>query len=286
MARRSDLVARPADGHLRPGSPRSVRWAVVSYSVQTPVFEGPFDLLLHLILRDQVELYEINLSQIVDAYLSELDRMEHLDLDVATEFLLIAATLVEMKARRLVPGEDDIDLDDELSLWEERDQLLARLLECKTFKDAARVLDRLAERAARSRPRRCGPGERFANLAPDILEGVTPQRLADAYLRALIPPPKPTVDLSHVAPIRISVVDTVAELISTLPTAGPVTFRSLTRHIDDRITLVVHFLAILEMFKQGLIEVIQVESFAEIQVEWNQNAGQAGALELVDSYEG
>ena len=258
----------------------------MSYSVQTPVFEGPFDLLLHLILRDQVELYEINLSQIVDAYLSELDRMEHLDLDVATEFLLIAATLVEMKARRLVPGEDDIDLDDELSLWEERDQLLARLLECKTFKDAARVLDRLAERAARSRPRRCGPGERFANLAPDILEGVTPQRLADAYLRALIPPPTPTVDLSHVAPIRISVVDTVAELISTLPTAGPVTFRSLTRHIDDRITLVVHFLAILEMFKQGLIEVIQVESFAEIQVEWNQNAGQAGALELVDSYEG
>lgn len=258
----------------------------MSYSVQTPVFEGPFDLLLHLILRDQVELYEINLAQIVDAYLAELDRMEHLDLEVATEFLLIAATLVEMKARRLVPGEEDADLDDELSLWEERDQLLARLLECKTFKDAARVLDRMAERAARSWARRVGPGDRYANLAPDILDGVTAQRLADAFVRAMTPRPRPMVDLSHVAPIRISVVDTVAELMATLPSAGKVTFRTLTRHIDDRITLVVHFLAILEMFKQGLVDVQQVESFAEIQVEWNAGAGQSGALDLVDSYEG
>src|SRR3954471_11756721 len=90
--------------------------------VQTPVFEGPFDLLLHLILREQVDIYEISLSTIVDAYLRELDLMtkadSKLDLDVATEFLLIAATLVELKARRLLPGRDDIELDDELALWE------------------------------------------------------------------------------------------------------------------------------------------------------------------------
>ena len=96
------------------------------YEVHTPVFDGPFDLLLHLILREQVDLYEINLNEIVDAYLGELDRMEQLDLEVATEFLLIAATLVELKARRLLPDDDEIDLDDELGLWEERDLLLAR----------------------------------------------------------------------------------------------------------------------------------------------------------------
>ncbi|MEZ5238134.1 MAG: segregation/condensation protein A [Microthrixaceae bacterium] len=110
------------------------------YDVQTPVFEGPFDLLLHLILREQVDLYEVTLAPIVDAYLAHLAEMETLDLEVATEFLLIAATLVELKTKRLLPEDPDVDLDDELALWEERDLLLARLLECKTFKDAARML--------------------------------------------------------------------------------------------------------------------------------------------------
>src|SRR4029077_13125359 len=125
----------------------------MAYAVQTPVFEGPFDLLLHLILREQVELYEISLSTIVDRYLVELSRMEELDLEVATEFLLIAATLLELKTRRLLPGDDDIDLDDEVALWEERELLLVRLLECKTFKDAAQALQRMANNAGRSYPR-------------------------------------------------------------------------------------------------------------------------------------
>jgi hypothetical protein len=98
----------------------------MTYEVHTTVFEGPFDLLLHLILNEQVELYEVSLSRIVDAYLAELEKLEGLDLEVATEFLLIAATLVELKARRLLPGDDDVEVDDEFSLWEERDLLLAR----------------------------------------------------------------------------------------------------------------------------------------------------------------
>src|SRR5215210_3572402 len=116
----------------------------MAFDVATPVFEGPFDLLLHLILREQVDIYEVPLARIVDAYLVEIERLQHLDLDVATEFLLIASTLVELKARRLLPGRDDIDLDEELALWEERDLLLTRLLEAKTFKDAAAELQRLA----------------------------------------------------------------------------------------------------------------------------------------------
>src|SRR5256885_1426414 len=127
----------------------------VPYDVSTPVFEGPFDLLLHLITREEVDLYEISLSTIVDAYLAEITRLGHVELDVATEFLLIAATLVELKSRRLLPGRDDIDLDEEL-LFEERDLLLARLLECKTFKDAAAALARLSRAASQSHPRRAG----------------------------------------------------------------------------------------------------------------------------------
>ncbi|MEJ7585790.1 MAG: segregation/condensation protein A, partial [Acidimicrobiales bacterium] len=146
----------------------------MAYEVQTAVFEGPFDLLLHLILCEQVDLYEVSLTTIVDVYLAELDRLESCDLEVATEFLLIAATLVELKTRRLLPDAVDGDLDDELALWEERDLLLARLLECKTFKDAARALAVMADVAQRSHPRRAGVEERFLDAAPDLLAGITP----------------------------------------------------------------------------------------------------------------
>src|SRR5882724_2006239 len=145
---------------------------VMPYEVQTPVFEGPFDLLLHLILREQVDLYEVRLSRIVDAYLVELERLENLDLEMATEFLLIAATLLELKSKRLLPGDDDVDLDDELALWEERELLLVRLLECKTFKDAASALQRLSAAAGRSYPRTAGLEDCFLEITPDLLAGV------------------------------------------------------------------------------------------------------------------
>src|SRR3954453_17333539 len=143
----------------------------VPYEVTTAVFAGPFDLLLHLISRDQVDIYEVSLTAIVDAYVAELERMQHLDLELATEFLLIAAILVELKTRRLLPGRDDVDMDEELALWEERDLLLARLLECKTFKDVAATFARLAEVAGRSFPRAAVMEERFTALTPDLPAG-------------------------------------------------------------------------------------------------------------------
>src|SRR5215213_9714996 len=164
-----------------------ISMAPMPYEVSTPVFDGPFDLLLHLILREQVELYDISLTKIVDAYLAELEKMETFSLDVATEFLLIAATLIELKTRRLLPGEDDLDLDDELSLWSERDLLLARLVECKTFKDAAVALQHLANEAGRSYPRVAGPDDRYLELTPDLLAGVTADDIHRAFLRAVTP---------------------------------------------------------------------------------------------------
>ena len=259
----------------------------VPYDVLTPVFEGPFDLLLHLILREQVDLYDISLSTIVDAYLTELANMEGLDLEVATEFLLIAATLVELKTKRLLPDDDDIDLDDELGLWEERDLLLSRLLECKTFKDAARTLEALHMIAARSQPRRVGPDERFFDLTPDLLDGVTPDRLRAACLKALQPRPLPRIDLFHVAPIRLSVIDAVADLCRELPVTRRATFRELTASLVDRLEVIVQFLAILELFKQGLVDLRQPHSFGDIEVVWQGgDAVGADALEAVDVYDG
>jgi len=259
----------------------------VGYAVSTPVFEGPFDLLLHLILREQVDLYDISLSTIVDAYLAELNRMEHLDLEVATEFLLIAATLVELKTKRLLPGDDDIDVDEDLSLWEERDLLLARLLECKTFKDAAGTLAHLHATAARSVPRTVGPDDRFWDLTPDMLEGVTPEQLFTAYQKAITPRPTPVIDLFHVAPIRISVIDAVADLCVELPRRGAVSFRELTSSLVDRLDVVVHFLAVLELFKQGLVDLHQPQTFGDIRISWIAGDSDAlGDLALVDAYDG
>ncbi len=260
----------------------------MAVDVQTPVFEGPFDLLLHLILREQVDLYEVSLASIVDAYLTEIERIQVLDLELATEFLLIAATLVELKARRLLPGRDDLDLDEELALWEERDLLLARLLECKTFKDVAAVLARLQREAACCHPRVVGADERFESLMPDLLEGVTSRRLASAFERAVAPKPFVRLDLHHVTPIRANVADAIAELLDELPRVGRIGFRRLTAALVDRIEIIVRFLAVLELFKQGLVDLQQAERFGEILIVWTGLAGldTNDAVALADSYDG
>jgi segregation and condensation protein A len=239
----------------------------MGYEVQTPVFEGPFDLLLHLILREEVDLFEVSLALIVDRYLEQVARLERLDLDVATEFLLIAATLVDLKARRLLPGrEDDPDLDDELSRWDERDYLIARLLECKTFKDASQHLQHAMQEAQRSLPRTAGPEEPFASLAPDPLERVKLADFLAAAQRGLTPKVEPEVRTDHVAPVRASVRDAIEAVLALLPAAGAVDFRDLVVGTNERLEIVVRFLACLELYKQGLVDLEQVSTFGELRV--------------------
>ena len=264
------------------------------------MFEGPLDLLLHLILREQVDLYALSVGDLVDAYLAEMERMladvasddedgtgRRIDLDTATEFLLVAATLVELKTRRLLPATDDGDLDDDLALWEERDLLLARLIECKTFKNAATVLAALLAAADRSTPRRAGPEDRFADLQPDLLAGVGPDDLRAAFMRAVQPRPVPRVDVGHIAAIRASVTDAVAELLYELPRRGQLSFRQLTAGLVDRVEVVVRFLAVLELFKQGLVDLHQPTTFGDIRIAWVGDIDVAEVdLDLIESYDG
>ncbi|HEU5309277.1 MAG TPA: ScpA family protein [Acidimicrobiia bacterium] len=238
----------------------------MSYAVRTPVFEGPFDLLLHLILKQEVELWEVSLHEIVDVYLSELERMDQLDLDVATEFLLIAATLVELKARRLLPGLDEVELDEELLRFEERDLLLARLLECKTFKDAAQALAAHIRRADRSVPRTVGPEEPYRWMVPDPLERVKPDALRAAALRAMAAPPVVVVDTDHVAPVRASVREAVESVLRLLPASEPMSFRALVSGAPHRLEVIVRFLAVLELYKQGVVDLLQFTNFGELTV--------------------
>ncbi len=250
------------------------------------MYEGPFDLLLHLILRDEVDLYEVMVGDIVDAYLAELDRMEDLDLDVATEFLLIAATLIQLKSSRLLPSGEAMDLDEELALWSERDLLLARLLECKTFKAASAALEQLAAVAGRGYPRTAGPDERYVDLVPDFLEEISPDDIRAAFMRATTARPTPRVDVAHITAIPISVDEVTTDLVARLPEIGTVSFRELTSDLTTNIELVVYFLAVLELYKQGYIEISQATTFGRIAITWGGDADPAEPLVAVGAYDG
>lgn len=258
----------------------------VPIEVSTAVYEGPFDLLLHLIMREEVDIHEVSLATIVDAYLAELVRMQELDLEIATEFLLIAATLVEIKSRRLLPGRDNVELDDEFALWEERDLLLARLLECKTFKDVASVLARFVDDADLVFPRTFGPDERFAGVMPDPLEGLTLSKLQRGFVSAITPKSPLILDMYHVSPVRFAVPEAVERLMGELPSRGTVTFRDLTQSFMERLEIIVHFLAVLELYKQGWIDLDQGDRFGDITVTWTGVGPEAGTQVEVDLYEG
>lgn len=258
----------------------------VAIDVATPVYEGPFDLLLHLILREEVDIHEISLSTIVDAYLAELLKMNQLDLEVATEFLLIAATLIELKTRRLLPGREAVDLDDELALWEERDLLLARLLECKTFKDVAKILATFVDDADRVYGRAVGPDERFSDVAPDLLEGLTIEKLERGFISAITPRKRDELTVYHISPIRFTVAEAVEELMEDIARVGSTSFRALTTGLVERLEIIVRFLAILEMFKQGFIELDQINRFGDITVQWTGLGTGNESMAEIDSYEG
>ncbi|MGA8681388.1 MAG: ScpA family protein [Acidimicrobiales bacterium] len=240
----------------------------MSFEVRTDVYDGPFDVLLRLISEQRVELYDVRLSDIVDAFIVEIDQLERVDLETATEFLLIAAILVELKSRRLLPDRNGSISEDDLALLEERDYLLARLVECTTFSAAGRRLSELEHEASKSFPRVSGPDERFDGVAPDLLAGITIDDLRRAAERALAERPKPIIDVEHVLVDEVTVAEVVQRLIGVLPGTAPVTFRELTRLATSRIEIVVHFLGVLELYKQGLVELDQVATFGELVVTW------------------
>jgi segregation and condensation protein A len=241
--------------------------ARVAYNVHTDVFAGPFDLLLRLITEQRVDLYEVALADIVDGFLAEVEAMQRLDLEVATEFLVIASTLVELKCRRLLPDREEPD-EESLALLEERDYLLARLVECTTFSAAGAQLAIAELAASRSWPRLAGLDERFEGLQPDLLACLSPEDLREAALRALEPRPRPHVEVDHVLVDEVTVAEVVKVLCARLPGCSPTTFRELTAATRTRMELVVHFLGLLELYKQGLVELEQAMTFGELRVLW------------------
>ncbi len=249
------------------------------------MYDGPFDVLLRLITEQQVELYDVRLSDIVDAFLAEIDRLDRLDLETATEFLLIAAILVELKSRRLLPDRDGAVAEEDLALLEERDYLLSKLVECTTFSGAGRELAALELRASLSWPRLAGPDEGFEALAPDLLSGVTAADLLAAAERAMAPKPVPEIDVEHILVDEVTVAEVVRHLIEVLPGSRAMTFRELTVEATTRVEIVAHFLGLLELYKQGLIELAQATSFGDLVITWTGScdSGEDRDLDLAAS---
>ncbi len=257
-------------------------------TVTTPAFEGPIDLLLQLVNTHQVDIYDIPLAAVVDAFVTEVASWEKVDLPTLSEFLVIAAVLIELKSRRLLPGRDDVEPDEELAGWEERDLLLARLLECRAYAAAADGFAVLMERAARSVPRTAGLDGDLPVGTPDLLDGVSAADVAAAFLRATAERPVPAVDLYHVTVDTVTVADAVAELERRLSVMGTATFRALTAHLSTRIEVIVRFLGLLELCKQGRVTLDQGHTFGSLEVAWVAAAQEPVGVGagLVDEYEG
>jgi segregation and condensation protein A len=240
----------------------------MSYTVKTDVFEGPFDLLLHLVSRQKLDVSAISISEVADQYLAHIDRMSELDLDVASEFLLLAATLLEIKASALLPKAEIYVGDelDDLSPEEARDILVARLLAYKQFKNVAAELSARMEAEGRMHPRQAGLEPEFLGLMPDYLEGITLRGLAVIcadleYRREVF-----LLEAEHVASMPISLELHAESVRRHLSRSGTARFAELVGDSPTPEVVVVTFLAVLELYKRGLVEVVQDALFGDIVV--------------------
>lgn len=232
------------------------------FRVKLEVFEGPFDLLLHLISRKEIDIYEISLSEITSEYLDFLRAMHDLDLDVATEFLLIAAILIKLKSDGLLPAAEPEP--ERLTPFEAREELIWRLIEYRKFKNAAEELLRRVDREEAFFYREVEFEDSFTHLVPRLLAGLGVEDLATALLA--LRQEEGEVDISFIAPIKINIQDYMERIRETLLSRARVTFRELTEGMRDRIELIVTFMAMLEMYKRDEVDIEQSERFGDIEI--------------------
>jgi segregation and condensation protein A len=253
----AEFVAEPLAGPEDDGS----------FRVRLDNFEGPFDLLLNLISRRQLDVTEVALSQVTDEFISYLAGMDEWDLGKATEFLVVAATLLDLKAARLLPAAE-VEDEEDLALLEARDLLFARLLQYRAYKLAAAYLGELERTQSRRHGRSVELEPRFAALLPEVLIGVDPHRFAAIAAQAMVPKPVPLVMTDHVHAPQVSVREHMAILRERLRRQGAATFRALVSDCTMTIEVVARFLGLLELYRDGSVAFDQVAALAELQVRW------------------
>jgi segregation and condensation protein A len=258
-----------------------------SFEVSLDNFEGPFDLLLSLIAKHKLDITEVSLSGVTDEFIAHVRTGGPVwDLEQTTSFLLVAATLLDLKAARLLP-QGDVEDEEDLALLEARDLLFARLLQYRAFKQVAGVLRTRLEGESRRYPRAVGLEERFATLLPEVLIGIGLDQFAALAARALEPKPLQEISLQHIHGARVSVREQATLVVDRLQRSGTMTFRALCGDSPDTLTTVARFLALLELFREGAVAFDQVTPLGELSVRWTggQDAEVAEDFDI-DEFEG
>uniref|UniRef100_UPI001F37C472 segregation and condensation protein A n=1 Tax=Metallococcus carri TaxID=1656884 RepID=UPI001F37C472 len=264
-------AAEVAPEDATPGGVLTRRAASTPFEVHLEVFSGPFDLLLGLIAKHKLDVTEIALAKVTDEFIAHIraaqKQQDDWDLGQASEFLLIAATLLDLKAARLLPQSGPEDEED-LALIEARDLLFARLLQYRAFKQVAGAFAERMETHGRITARQAGLEERFANLLPELVITITPEQLAMIAAKAMIPRPEPTVGLTHLHAPQVSVREQAEVIVGRLREQRVAGFRELVRDAESTLVIVARFLALLELFKESAIAFEQPEALGELTVRW------------------
>jgi segregation and condensation protein A len=278
-------AAGPVDDVSPSGEPTPGTSAVEGFSVHLEEFEGPFDLLLSLIAKHRLDVTVLAIHTVIDDFLAHIRaRGPQWDLDEATEFLVVAATLLDLKAARLLPS-GEVEDEDDLALLEARDVLFARLLQYRAYRDVSAVFAELLLSGSRRHPREVGLDPEFAGLLPEVLIGLGPLEFAVLAGRALAPKPVPTVSVAHVHAPRVSVREQAAILMERLRRHPSSTFRSLTSDCDTTLLVVARFLALLELYREGSVAFDQVTPLGELHIRWTGPA--EGDVDVrAEEYEG
>ena len=257
-----------------------------SFELHLDNFEGPFDLLLSLISKHKLDITEVALSKVTDEFIAHVKAGGPVwDLEQTTSFLLVAATLLDLKAARLLP-QGDVEDEEDLALLEARDLLFARLLQYRAFKQVAGVLEtRLAEESRRH-PRAVGLEERYAGLLPEVLIGIGLDQFAALAAKALAPKPEPQVGLAHIHTSTVSVREQAALVVERLRRSGTLTFRTLCGDSPDTLTTVARFLSLLELFREGAVAFEQAAALGELTIRWTGEEGVEAEDLVVDEFDG
>ncbi|EMF51226.1 MULTISPECIES: segregation/condensation protein A [Streptomyces] len=249
------------------------------FKVRLANFEGPFDLLLQLISKHKLDVTEVALSKVTDEFMAHIRAMgPDWDLDETTEFLVVAATLLDLKAARLLPAAE-VEDEADLALLEARDLLFARLLQYRAYKQIAEIFNRRLDEEARRYPRTVGLEAQYAELLPEVVISIGAEGFARLAVKAMQPKPKPQVYIDHIHAPLVSVQEQAGIVVARLRVLGEASFRVLVEDTDDTLTVVARFLALLELYREKAVALDQETALGDLLVRWT--GGDGGAEPVV-----
>ncbi|MFF5026755.1 segregation and condensation protein A [Streptomyces collinus] len=271
----------PANAAAQDAAPEAVDGV---FKVRLANFEGPFDLLLQLISKHKLDVTEVALSKVTDEFMAHIRAMgPDWDLDQTTEFLVVAATLLDLKAARLLPTAE-VEDEADLALLEARDLLFARLLQYRAYKQIADIFNGRLDEEARRYPRTVGLEPEHAELLPEVVISIGPEGFAQLAVKAMQPRPKPQVYVDHIHAPLVSVQEQAGIVVARLKELGEASFRILVEDTDDTITVVARFLALLELYREKAVSLEQEAALGELLVRWTGGDGEA-APRVTDEFD-